>query len=403
MKKIFLLLLCLTVFCINSNSQLELQIIEPDISQTINSSLNKATVLALAMAKSLENDKSLLPRSFKDGKLITSGSKWWCSGFFPGLLWYLYENNPTDELKKYALDYTDRIRNQQYTTNNHDVGFMIFCSFGNGLRIANPEGYTDVILQAANSLSIRYSEKTGVIRSWDSHRKTWQYPVIIDNMMNLELLLWAAKSSGNKYLETIAISHADKTMAEHFRRDFSCYHVVDYDTITGKARLKQTAQGYSDESAWARGQAWALYGYTMMYRETNDTAYLKLAENIARFIINHSNLPNDKIPYWDFDAPDIPNTKRDASSAAVMASAFIELSTLTKDKNLAEICIKTAEIQIRTLSSPGYFAEKGTNGNFILKHSVGSYPEKSEVDVPLTYADYYYIESLLRYKKRFNL
>jgi len=188
-------------------------------------------------------------------------------------------------------------------------------------------------------------------------------------------------------------------MRNHFRSNYSCYHLVDYDTITAQARLKQTVQGFSDSSSWARGQAWALYGYTMMYRETGLSKFLTQAENIAQFIVNHPRLPKDKIPYWDFDAPNIPSALRDASAGAIMASAFIELSQLTKDKKLSKRILKTAEQQIISLSSDQYFAKTGTNGNFILKHSVGSLPGKTEVDVPLTYADYYYVEALLRYKK----
>lgn len=373
-----------------------------EMMKIVDQSLDRATKLSLEMAKSLENDSLLLPRSFEDGKLITSDSRWWCSGFFPGVLWYLYENNPTEELKKYAENYTARVEREQYTTDNHDVGFMIYCSFGNGLRILGTEDYKNVIVQTSKSLSTRYKDHIQLIRSWDWNEKVWQYPVIIDNMMNLEMLMWAAKTSGDSRFEEIAIKHANKTMQEHFRPDFSCYHLVDYDTVSGDARLKQTVQGYADESAWARGQAWAVYGYTMMYRETRDLAYLSHAENIARYIMRHPNLPEDKIPYWDFNAPNIPDELRDASAGAVMASAFIELSQLTTDKTLASECMETATTQLRTLSSPEYLAETGTNGNFILKHSVGSIPGKHEIDVPLTYADYYFVEALMRYKRLYQ-
>jgi hypothetical protein len=369
----------------------------------INDRLAKAEIMSLNMAKSLEADSLLLPRTFENGKLITSDSRWWCSGFFPGVLWYLYENNRDNlELKKMALKYTKRVENQKYTTDNHDIGFMIFCSFGNGLRIDHTPGYREVILQATESLSKRYTDHMQLIRSWDWNGDVWQYPVIIDNMMNLEILMWSSKQSGNKRFEEIATNHADKTMKNHFRSNYSCYHLVDYDTITAQARLKQTVQGFSDSSSWARGQAWALYGYTMMYRETGLSKYLTQAENIAQFIVNHPRLPKDKIPYWDFDAPNIPDALRDASAGAIMASAFIELSKLSKNKNLSKKILKTAEQQIISLSSEQYFANIGTNGNFILKHSVGSLPGKTEVDVPLTYADYYYIEALIRYKKMIN-
>lgn len=370
-----------------------------EMQEVVEKGLNRATVLSLDMAKSLENEKARLPKTFEDGKLVTSDSKWWCSGFFPGVLWYLYENNPTEELKNYAIDYTQRIEDQKYTTDNHDVGFMIFCSFGNGLRLLGTESYNDVIVEASKSLSTRYKDNVGVIRSWDWNTKVWQYPVIIDNMMNLEMLMWASKYTGDKRFSDIAVSHADKTLKEHFRSDYSCYHVVDYDSITGDSRLKQTWQGYADESAWSRGQGWALYGYSMMYRETGDKKYLAHAERVADYIINHPNMPDDMVPYWDFNAPDIPNAKRDASAAAVMASALIELSQQTENKDLGKLYLKTAETQLKTLTSDEYLAEKGTNGNFILKHSVGAIPRDQEIDVPLTYADYYYVEALMRYKK----
>lgn len=370
----------------------------PEMQKIIEKGLDRATTQSLAMAQSLENN-SLLPRTFENGKLITSDSKWWCSGFFPGTLWYLYENNPTEKLEKYAINYTNRVEDQKYTTDHHDTGFIIYCSFGNGLRLIGTESYNDVIVQASKSLSTRFKDKIGVIRSWDWNGEMWQYPVIIDNMMNLEMLMWASKHTGDKRFSDIAVSHADKTMKEHFRDDYSSYHVVDYDTITGNSRLKQTWQGYSNESSWSRGQGWALYGYSMMYRETGDEKYLSHAENIANFMINHPNMPQDMIPYWDYNAPEIPDAKRDASAGAVMASALIELSQQTKNKNLSNLYLNTAEIQIKTLTSAEYLAEPGTNGNFVLKHSVGAIPRDQEIDVPLTYADYYYVEALIRYKK----
>jgi uncharacterized protein YyaL (SSP411 family) len=217
-------------------------------------------------------------------------------------------------------------------------------------------------------------------------------------MMNLELLSWATKASGDSRFKEIAISHANKTLENHFRPDYSCYHVVSYDTITGKPHVKMTHQGYADESAWARGQAWAIYGYTMMARETGKKEYLEQAKHIAHYLMNHPNMPADKVPYWDFDTPDIPNTPRDASAAAVMASALIELSQLDQSEE-AKSYLDYAEQQIRSLTSPEYLAEVGSNSHFILRHSTGFLPKNSEVDVPLTYADYYYVEALMRMKK----
>lgn len=370
---------------------------EEPLAEVIDRGLNVSTEQALLMAKSLEQKEGRLPKTIKDDELETSDCYWWCSGFFPGELWYLYENNPSPELKKYAELFTKRLEKVQYVTDNHDVGFMLYCSYGNGYRLTKNPDYKKVLVTGANSLSTRYRSAVKAIRSWEFNKAKWQYPVIIDNMMNLELLTWTGKTTGEDRFAQIAIDHANTTMANHFRPDYSCYHVVSYDTITGIPHLKQTHQGYADESAWARGQSWALYGYTMMARETGKPEYLAQAKHIAHFLMNHSNMPADKIPYWDFDSPDIPNTPRDASAAAIMASALIELSQLDQSQE-AKNYLDFAEQQIRSLSSPEYLAEKGTNCNFVLKHSTGHLPGNSEVDVPLSYADYYYVEALMRLK-----
>lgn len=393
MRSLLFLPLLLGMFACHPTSEKE------SLSQVIDKGLAAATEQALLMAKELENRQGALPRTIdKNGKLETSNYGWWCSGFFPGELWYLYENKPSPELKKYAEMYTQRVEAAKDLTNTHDVGFMINCSYGNGYRLTQNPSYKNVLITAANSLCTRYDSVIGAIRSWDFNKKVWQYPVIIDNMMNLELLTWTSKTTGDERYKNIAETHADVTLKNHFRDNYSCYHVVSYDTITGIPHTKQTHQGAADESAWARGQAWALYGYTMMYRETGKPEYLEQAKHIATFVMNHLSLPEDKVPYWDFDAPDIPNTPRDASSAAIMASALIELSQMDSS-DFGKQCLALAEQQIRSLTSPEYLAEKGTNGNFILKHSTGSLPGNSEVDVPLTYADYYYVEALLRMKK----
>lgn len=360
-----------------------------------------AEVQALHMAETLADDSLTLPRSFEHGKLTTSGPEWWTSGFFPGTLWLIYEQTHNPQTLKMAKKYTHRVENEQYTTNNHDIGFMMYCSYGNGLRLTKDSTYVPILVQSAKSLSTRFREKTGVIRSWDQFQDVWQYPVIIDNMMNLELLFWATKATGDKRFYDIATTHANTTMREHFRPDYSCYHVVSYDTISGKPHAKQTNQGCADESAWARGQAWALYGYTMSYRETNDTTYLNQAINVAEFLLNHPRMPKDGIPYWDFDAPDIPNVPRDASSAAVIASALLELCQYT-DAEKAKKYFDFAEKELEVLSSDKYTAKDGENGNFILMHSVGNMPINSEIDAPLTYADYYYMEALGRYKNTYK-
>ena len=341
--------------------------------------------------------ETTFPRSIKNGKFCTSDASWWCSGFYPGTLWYVHMYTGDEQTKVLAEKHTEKLYGESQIIRNHDIGFVINCSYGNAYRITANKKWRQPIIDAANLLATRYNPVAGVTMSWNVTKKRahMRFPVIIDNMMNLEILTQAYKLAGIDSLKTIALSHADTTMKHHFRPDYTTWHVVDYDPVNGGVRGKQTAQGYSDDSAWARGQAWAVYGYTMMFREIGELRYLEHAEMVARMLLE--KLPKDGIPYWDFDAPDIPNTHRDASAGAIMASAFIELADYTKDKALARACMRMAEKQIRTLSSDEYLAQPGENCNFILKHSVGSLPGGSEVDVPLTYADYYYLEALLRY------
>ncbi len=395
MNKLFIVLVLLAALMAGSCGINNSGSKETPVQDVIKTGLERAQQQALLMAKALEGRDSLLPRTFdKNGNLVTSDSRWWCSGFFPGVLWYVYQNSNDEQAKKYAEMFTKRVEREKYTTNNHDVGFMIYCSFGNGLRLTGNKDYEEVLVTATNSLCTRFNPKIGLIKSWQTNKK-WQYPVIVDNMMNLELIMWTAKHTSDTAYAHVARSHANRTMVEHYRPDYSCYHVVSYDTLTFNPEKKQTHQGYSDESSWSRGQSWGLYGYTMMYRETRDPRYLEFAMHIADFLISHPNMPADGIPYWDYNAPAIPNEPRDASAGAIMASALLELSTFApadQGKKYFDFAVK----QVRTLTSPEYLAEPGTNGNFILKHSVGSKPANSEVDQPLTYADYYYVEALTR-------
>jgi len=368
------------------------------MGKIIDESLSFSLKQYALMYDSMKEKPGLLPRTIDTtGALITAKSNWWTSGFFPGSLWYLYEYSRDEKYKEAAAAMTSLIENEKYNKGTHDLGFMLYCSFGNGLRLTGNESYKEVLLTGAKSLITRFRPNIGCIQSWNS-RRGWQCPVIIDNMMNLEFLMWAFRESGDSSFYKICVSHSDTTIKNHFRPDYSTYHVVSYDTISGKVEKKETAQGAADESAWSRGQSWGLYGYVVMYRETGLKRYLDQAVHIADFLINHPNMPADMIPYWDYNAPGIPNTKRDASAGAIMASALIELSGMV-DAAASGKYLEVAETQLRTLASPAYRAKAGENGNFILKHSVGSLPGKSEVDVPLTYADYYFIEALLRYKK----
>jgi hypothetical protein len=371
---------------------------EKPLKKVIEESLAFSLKQYRLMADVMRDKSDLLPRTADSlGTLIASNSGWWTSGFFPGSLWYLYEYSHDSKIKDAAIQMTSRIEKEKDNTGTHDLGFMLYCSYGNGFRLTGEEAYKDILLTGAKSLCKRFRPNIGCIQSWGS-KPGWQCPVIIDNMMNLELLMWAFNQSEDSSFYHIAVTHADTTIKNHFRPDYSTWHVVSYDTITGKVEVKQTAQGAADGSSWSRGQSWGLYGYTMMYRETGLQRYLNQALHIADFLINHPNLDEDKIPYWDYNAPGIHDAKKDASAGAIMASALIDLSGFEgKEKKVQYL--EVAEKQIRSLASPAYMSKTGENADFILMHSVGSLPGNSEVDTPLSYADYYFIEAMMRYRK----
>jgi len=337
----------------------------------------------------------------KNGELKTVKPTSWVAGFYPGTLFYLYRATGDKEIFEEGLKRVKLMEDQQYLTKHHDVGFMMYCSYGNLLKIDPQKEYEDILINSAYSLSKRYNDKVKSIRSWGEIDDEDNFVVIIDNMMNLELLLWAAKVTGDKQLYEIAVNHANTTMNNHFRPDNSSFHVVEYNPATGEILKKRTAQGFADESAWARGQAWGLYGFTMMYRETNDEKYLNMADNIASFIINHPNLPEDKVPYWDFNDPKIPDTYRDASAGAIIASSLIELSKYNRKDS--DVYLQTALQILKTLSSDEFSSEVGENKGFLLTHSVANLNRNADVDVPLPYADYYYVEALHRYLNYFNV
>lgn len=368
------------------------------ISENLDSLVSKAIVFSkhqLQTTVALLGDSAVFPRStLADGSWKTAKPNDWTSGFFPGCLWLVFELTGDSSFVHHAARWTEKLETQKLNTNTHDVGFIMNCSFGNGYRGVNSDSYRQVLLEAARSLSTRYSPTVGSIRSWDNRK--WPFPVIIDNMMNLELLFWAAKNGGPKELYDIAVTHALTTMRNHFRNDGSTYHVVSYDSTTGSVLAKETHQGYTHESVWARGQAWAIYGFTMAYRETRDERFLTTAERAANWFIAH--LPEDCIPFWDFNAPRIPNEPRDASAAAIAASALFELSGLTKNRSLQAYYVGSAKRIMSVLCTAPFLGE-GSDSMGILNHATGNKPASSEIDVSLIYADYYLLEAIQRYRK----
>ena len=338
---------------------------------------------------------AIYPRSInKEGALWTSNYKWWCSGFYPGSMWYVYEYTGDEKIKELALKYQAGLEPLRFRKDDHDIGFQLMCSYGNCLRLTEDQTCVPVLIDGANSLASRFDPEVGCTRSWSFGK--WSFPVIVDNMMNMELLLKAAELGGSDSLKNVALAHARTTMKNHFRDDKSCFHLVDYNPETGEVAGKQTVQGLADDSAWARGQAWGLYGFTMVYRFCKEQDILDHAIAIAEYLL--PRLPEDGVPFWDYDSAEIPNDVRDASAAAIMASGLIELSQYV-DAEKAERYLATAEKMLRTLASEEYLCAEGEDYGFLLKHSTGNKNTDSEVDVPLTYADYYFLEALIRWSR----
>ena len=383
-----------------------------DVKKAMQASLKQTEVLVknVDSARAVKPNQ-VSPRTVENGQFKMVVSRDWTSGFFPAQLWFYYQYTKDEKWLALAKKYTEDIKVEQFNKGTHDLGFMIYCPFGNGYKLTKDEAYKDVIIQAAKSLSTRFNAKAGVIKSWDHNTDKWKFPVIIDNMMNLELLFYASKVTKDDAYKNIAIKHAEQTMKNHLRADYGSYHVINYDPKTGKVLHKQTLQGFSDESTWARGQAWGIYGFTTTYRETKDKRFLNTAVKMADFFLDHPNLPSDGIPYWDFNAgqagykPDwnfdpkrFTETPRDASAAAIASSAMLELSTFLKGKQ-KEKYYNAAVKMLKSLSTDQYLNTDKANPYFLLKHSTGNLPSDREIDVPLIYADYYFLEGLLRYQK----
>lgn len=368
-------------------------------SEFVNEQLKYCDIQIRKTLADIPLDSCLIPRSIglnkKHWSMVDIHD--WTSGFWSGILWYDYEVSHDDEIKVKAMKYTDclfPLLSSEHK-NDHDIGFQIFCSFGNAYRLTKNEIYKKAILAGANKLAGLYNPKVGTILSWPWAKDMgWPHNTIMDNMMNLEILFWAARNGGSHDLYDIAVSHAKVTMKNSFRSDGGNYHVAVYDTIDGHFIKGVTNQGYSDSSLWARGQAWAIYGYTMVYRETRDKTFLKFVEKVTDLYLQR--LPVDYIPYWDFDAPNLLKQPKDASAAAIAAAALLELSTLEDNIELARRYFEVSIRMLRELSSARYRDKE--KSAFIL-HCTGNYPAKYEIDASINYADYYYIQALLRYKK----
>lgn len=359
--------------------------------------LKRAQVQSALMDTQIE-DVNKFPSSLDtDGSIKSAGVKSWISGFYPGDLWMLYGYTGDKKWEEMARRHSAPIDQLRHYTKTHDLGFMVGCPLLAAYSLTNDSEYRQIIIDASDALISRFNPTVGLIRSWDNKGGAANpYRVIIDNMMNLEMLFKASEFTGDKKYYDIAVTHANTTLKNHFRADNSAYHIICYDVNTGKVLDHQGGQGYSNTSSWSRGQSWGLYGFTMCYRFTHDERYLDRAKKSADYLINHRNMPDDMVPYWDYYAPGIPNEPRDASAAALMASALLELAEYVPQN--AALYRKTAKKILRSLSSDKYLIAAGDKHGFIVDHSTGAKPNNSQVDVPIIYGDYYYIEALLRLK-----
>jgi hypothetical protein len=337
------------------------------------------------------------PRSTRpDGSWDQQSYRQWTSGFFAGTLWYLYEDSHDSAWRALAEKWTDGLEPAKTMTGTHDLGFMIFDSFGHGYLLTGNPHYRDVVMTASRSLATRFNPKVGAIKSWDLERATdqrrdWKYPVIVDNLMNLEMLFWAGSHGGDTSWIRMATSHALVSARAHVRADGSTAHVALFDPATGALERTVTWQGYSDSSAWSRGQAWAIHGLSASYGHTKRPALLAAARRAADYFIAH--LPDDGVPYWDFRDPGVPDVPRDASAAAIAASGLLDLARYVDGSDAARY--RQAAMHILHTLSTSYLT-KGTNSAAVLLHSVGGKPQNSEVDVGIVYADYFFVEGLLR-------
>ena len=324
----------------------------------------------------------------------------WCDGFWPGILWMDYQNTKDEAVRKAAEGYTESLKGIAYRPcYDHDIGFLMFCSYGKGYEVNHSQEYKNVILASADSLATLFNPIVGTILSWPREVKprNWPHNTIMDNMMNLDMMFWAARNGGNKLLHDLAVTHAKTTMQNHFRPDGSCYHVAVYDTINGNLIKGVTHQGYSGDSMWSRGQSWAIYGYTMVYRYTRNKMFLDFAQKVTDIYIKRlKETSDDFIPLWDMDdSRGTMGAPKDVSAACVVADALLELQKYVggeKGEEYKQFALQT----LAQLSTSKY--QSGKKNVAFLMHSTGHHPAGSEIDASIIYADYYYLEALNRVK-----
>jgi len=367
----------------------------PDTKKMLDYCISKTVTTMNSLSAADSFPRNILPGQTNWNKV---GIYDWTSGFWPGVLWEVYEASGDTTILPEAKKFTEPLRGVlSVPVDNHDLGFMLYLSFGNGYRLTKDPVYHDLLIRAADSLATLYNPKVGTILSWPAMRAkmNWPHNTIIDNLINLELLFWASKNGGTQRFYDMAVKHAETCMHTIIRPDYTTFHVAVFDTVDGHFIKGVTHQGYSDSSMWARGQAWGIYGYSMCFRETGKIEFLETAKKLADVFLER--LPKDGIPYWDFDDPAIPNAPKDASAAAIAASGLLELSGNMIDEEAKAKYKNAAMALLAKLSTPEYLS--GDKNQAFLMHSTGHKPNGTEIDASIIYADYYYLEALLRLKK----
>ncbi|HEY9415659.1 MAG TPA: glycoside hydrolase family 88 protein, partial [Pseudonocardia sp.] len=360
-------------------------------------------VLTYTEQRLIATDAALNPPAYpvrtKPGGLwLTAGADDWTAGFYPATLWRTFERTQDPAWRQRAVTWQAGLA-RQTKQDSTDLGFKLFDTFGTGYQLTGDESYKRVVLDGADTVSHRFNPKVGMFRVWDKSADQTQFRVNIDATMNLELMFWAGQNGGNPQYAEMAKRHAERALTDLVRPDGGTWMVAMYDQKTGALVGHSTKQGYATESTWARGQSWAVYGFTMAYRYTKDPRFLDGARRTADYFMRR--LPPDHVPYWDFDVPNKATAPRDTSAAAVVASALVELSGFETDPAAKQRDTDNARDLLTALSSPTYAPRAQPKFAAILQHGTQHFPA-GWADTGIAFGDYYFVEALNRYEKAGN-
>ncbi|MCM3781375.1 glycoside hydrolase family 88 protein [Neobacillus mesonae] len=336
------------------------------------------------------------PHASQGGIYELSGPEWWTAGFWPGILWLLYGDSGDQQMKAAAEECEGAMDAvlDAYVRLDHDLGFMWTLSSIANYKLTGSEISRIRAMKAANFLAARFNLKGRYIRAWNPWQEGERNEgiAIIDCCMNTPLLFWASRISGDPRYAHIAKAHMDTVLRQFIREDGSVYHIINFDAETGNRIEGLGGQGYAPESAWSRGSAWAIYGLTLAYHHTGQRAYLTAAHRTANFFLSH--LAEDQVPAWDFRAPEPLQKLKDSSASSCAASGLILLGKKTGGLE-GEFYQKRGEQMLKSLYE-SYGAWNNINEEGLILHGTSNYPQGTNIDVPLIYGDYFFVEGLAR-------